>query len=63
MRRAPTEGPGRHIHLVRAARLAGEAFAFPDPELDEARAWRMPLGGVASLFLAAAAAAALYLAL
>lgn len=27
-----TTGAARHIHLTRAARIAGEAFAFAEPE-------------------------------
>lgn len=61
MRRSSIEELGRQIHLARAARLAGEAFALSDHEPDDSRARRIPFGGVASIFIAAAAAAALYM--
>jgi hypothetical protein len=51
----------RHLHLTRTARLAGEAFAFADPEAASAPARRVPLGGLAWTFLAVAALAGLYL--
>jgi hypothetical protein len=57
-----TAGAMRHLHLTRTARLAGEAFAFADPEADLAPARRLPLGGLAWTFLAVAALAGLYIA-
>ena len=51
----------RHIHLARTARLAGEAFAFADPDAGAAKERRLPLGGLAWLFIAAAGAAGLYI--
>jgi hypothetical protein len=56
-----TAGTMRHLHLTRTARLAGEAFAFADPEAASAPARRVPLGGLAWTFLAVAALAGLYL--
>jgi hypothetical protein len=61
VRRSPIEGLGRHIHLARAARFAGEAFAFSDAEPGALPARRIPFGGLASIGIAAAAAAALYM--
>ena len=63
MRRSSIEGLGRQIHLARAARLAGEAFALSDAEPDDLRGRRIPFGGVASIFIAAAFAVALYIGL
>jgi hypothetical protein len=48
----------RHIHLARSARLAGEAFAFAEPQAAPTRERRLPLGGMAWLFIAAAGVAA-----
>jgi hypothetical protein len=51
----------RHMHLTRTARLAGEAFAFAEPEADAAPVRRLPLGGLPWIFLAVAALTGLYL--
>ena len=51
----------RHLQLARAARLAGEAFAFPDPDARATPTRRLPGGGIAWLFLALAALAGLSL--
>ena len=53
----------RQIHLARTARLAGEAFAFTDTAAEMVRPRRPFLGGLAWVFIAAAAAAAVYVGL
>ena len=53
-------GSARHSHLSRAARLAGEAFAYVDQDADGSATRRAPVGGMAGLFLALAAAAGLF---
>jgi len=63
MKDRSTSAMVRHIQLARRARVAGEAFAFPDPEAAGMPARRLPLGGPMWIFLAAAAAAGLYLGL
>jgi len=60
VRTGSTAGRARHLHLARTARLAGEAFAFTDAE-PAPPVRRLPAGGLAWIFIAAAAAAALYL--
>ncbi|HEX2134398.1 MAG TPA: hypothetical protein VHG30_00615 [Microvirga sp.] len=61
MRTGSTAGTVRHLHLARTARLAGEAFAFADPDARAAPTRRLPLGGIAWVFLAVAGVAGLYL--
>jgi hypothetical protein len=57
-----TAGTAKQLHLNRAARVAGEAFAFVEPEsaraVSQLRAFR--IGGFVWLMLGAAAAAALF---
>lgn len=53
-------GSSQHLRLARTARLAGEAFAFNEPEQVRPAARRLPLGGLAGAFIALAAATALY---
>lgn len=52
----------RQLQLTRTARVAGEAFAFLEPDTPHAPARRLP-GGLAWMFLGIAAAAGLYLGL
>ncbi len=61
VRTGSTAGTVRHLHLARTARLAGEAFAFPDPEARPTPSRPLPRGGIAGVFLALAAMAGLYL--
>ena len=51
------------LQLARTARVAGEAFAFMEPEPDRAARTRRLPGGIALMFLGIAAAAWLYLGL
>jgi hypothetical protein len=53
----------RNIQLTRTAQLAGEAFAFTDHAAVAPSARRPLLGGLGWVFIAAAAAAAIYLGL
>ncbi|HEY8383645.1 MAG TPA: hypothetical protein VIL09_15970 [Microvirga sp.] len=54
-------GTSQHLRLARTARLAGEAFAFNEPEQVSPAVRRLPIGGLALTFVALAAATALYL--
>lgn len=56
-----TLGPAQKIHLDRAARTAGEAFAFEEPETARA-SHRSVAGNALWLVLALPAALALWLA-
>ena len=53
----------RQLQLTRTARVAGEAFAFMEPDADRAASPRRLPGGIAWMFLGIAAAAGLYLGL
>jgi len=55
-----TAGTSQHLRLARTARLAGEAFAFNEPEQVRPTVRRLPFGGLAGAFIALAAATALY---
>jgi hypothetical protein len=57
-----TRTGARHLHLARTARVAGEAFAFVDPDAPPA-ARRLSVGGLAWLFLAVGFGVAAYLGL
>ncbi|MCB8821003.1 hypothetical protein [Microvirga rosea] len=50
-----TLGTAQQLHLSRAARTAGEAFAFDEPEILEPSRTRLPI----TVFLAGLAAVAL----
>ena len=57
-----TAGMAHQLRLDRAARTAGEAFAFVEPDTDRTAARRRPLlGTLAWAFVGLAAAAGLYL--
>lgn len=57
-----TRPTAQHLRLARTARVAGEAFAFVDPEAGPA-ARRWPIGGIAALFAAVGLIAVAYLTL
>jgi hypothetical protein len=48
-------GSARHLHLARAARVAGEAFAFNEPETAPAKR-SIPIGVLGFIFGIVAAA-------
>ena len=58
-----TAGMARDMQLTRSARLAGEAFAFADHGTEAARVRGPALGALEWIFIAAAAAAGIYLGL
>jgi hypothetical protein len=53
----------RQLHLARAARTAGEAFAFIDQEAEGTGRRALPVGGIALSMLGLLAAAALFVGL
>ena len=56
-----TSGPAKQVHLNRVAHVAGEAFAFVEPEPAAPAVRRRPLiGGILWLMIGAAAAAAFW---
>lgn len=56
--RGATGGLAQQLRLDRAARTAGEAFAFFDAEEPRpARSWNLPVSGIGAAFLALAALA------
>jgi hypothetical protein len=58
-----TAGIAQQVHLVRAARTAGEAFAFIDHEETNAPRRAHLVGGVAWALVGLTAAVALYIGL
>ena len=57
-----TTGEAKRVHLNRVAHVAGEAFAFVEPEPAVPAVHRRPLiGGILWLMISAAAAAALWI--
>ena len=63
MKRRSAAGMAPNLHLARSARLAGEAFAFAEPDGRPVPSRRISLGGLAWLFVALAAVTGLYLGL
>jgi hypothetical protein len=57
-----TSGAAKQVHLNRVAHVAGEAFAFVEPEPAAPTTNRRPvvIGGILWLMIGAAAAAALW---